>query len=71
MNVSKYDVGNDIIILNRLFLKGDEIYIQSYDPVNGRPQMVFMSDKTLIGKISSDEYCEIEKNLQKEKIEFK
>ena len=53
----------DLIILDELFIKGDELYIQDYDPVNGRPQKVFMPDRTLIGTISSDKYWEIEKMM--------
>lgn len=52
-------------MLDRLFLKGDEIYIQSYDPVSGRPQKVFLTDRTLIGSISSDFYWNLEKKLLK------
>jgi len=63
MNVSKYTITKNLVILDRLFLKGDEIYIQSYDPMNGRLQKVFLTDRTLIGSISSDFYWKLEKNL--------
>ena len=65
MNVSKYTINENLLILDRLFLKGDEIFIQSYDPVNGRPQKVFLTDRTLIGSISSDFYWKLEKKLSK------
>lgn len=65
MNVSKYTIKENLIMLDRLFLKGDEVFIQSYDPVNGRPQKVFLTDRTLIGSISSDFYWEVEKKLSK------
>ena len=52
-------------MLDRLFLKGDELFIQAYDPVNGRPQKVFLTDRTLIGSISSDFYWDVEKKLSK------
>ena len=65
MNVSKYTINKNLLILDRLFLKGDEIFIQSYDPVNGRPQKVFLTDRTFIGSISSDFYWELEKKLSK------
>jgi hypothetical protein len=65
MNVSKYILNKNLVILDRLFLKGDGIFIQSYDPVNGRPHKVFLTDRTLIGSISSDFYWELEKNLLK------
>ena len=60
---SKYKTLVDLIILDELFIKGDELYIQDYDPVSGRPQKVFMPDRTLIGTISSDKYWEIEKMM--------
>lgn len=65
MNVSKYTITENLIILDRLFIKGDEIFIQSYDPVNGRPQKVFLADRTLIGSISSDFYWKLEKKISK------
>ena len=65
MNVSKYTINENLVILDRLFLKGDEIFIQSYDPVNGRSQNVFLTDRTLIGTISSDLYWKLEKKLSK------
>lgn len=68
MNVTLYEFKSDMILLDRLFLTNDQIYIQSYDPVNGRPQMCFLPDKTLIGKISSDTYWKIEKELKITKI---
>lgn len=61
MNVTKYSLNEDVIILDKLFIKGDEIYIQSYDPVNGRPQMVFTAHKNLLGKITSDFYWKLDK----------
>ena len=63
MNVSKYTIKENLIMLDRLFLKGDEVFIQSYDPVSGRPQKVFLPDRTLIGLISSDFYWDVEKKL--------
>jgi hypothetical protein len=65
MDVTKYEILEDLIIINRLFLKGDEVFIQSYDPVNGRPQMVFLPDRTLIGTISSDTCWAIDKSIKK------
>jgi hypothetical protein len=65
MNVSKYTINENLVVLDRLFFKGDEIFIQNYDPVNGRPQKVFLTDRTLIGSISSDLYWRLEKKLSK------
>lgn len=65
MNVSKYTINENLVILDKLFLKGDEIFIQSYDSVKGRPQKVFLTDRTLIGSISSDFYWKLEKKISK------
>ncbi len=65
MNVDKYLLNKNVIVLGKLLLKGDELYIQSYDPVNGRDQMVFTADKNLLGKITSDFYWDLEKIMIK------
>lgn len=62
-SISKYMVKENIVLLNRLFLSGDIVYIQDYDPVAGRPQLVFSDNKELLGKIESKTYWEIEKKL--------
>ena len=65
MNVSKYIITEHLTILDRLFLKNDEIFIQCYDPVSGRPQRVFLPDRTMIGSIGSACYWELVKKLSK------
>ena len=65
MNVGKYLLNKNVIVLGKLLLKGDELYIQNYDPVNGRPQMVFTADKNLLGKITSDFYWDLDKIMTK------
>ncbi len=61
--VKKYYCADDLIICEVLFLKGDEIYIQSYDPVNGRPQSVFTKSRQKVGEISADFFWNIKKFL--------
>lgn len=63
--VYEYRLKRPITILNELFLEGDTIYIQSYDPVSGREQKVFNSKKEYLGWISSDRYWEINDYLEK------
>lgn len=65
MNVSKYLLNKNVIVLGKLLLKGDELYIQNYDPVNGSQQMVFTADKNLLGKITSDFYWDLDKIMTK------
>lgn len=65
MNVSMYLVKENLIILDRLFLKGDKVFIQSYDPVTGKAQKVFLPDRTLIGSIGSNFYWKLEKKLER------
>jgi len=65
MNVGKYTLNKNVIVLGKLLLKGDKLYIQSYDPVNGRDQMVFTADKYLLGKITSDFYRDLDKIMTK------
>lgn len=65
MNVAKYKLKKDVKILDRLFLTGDEIYIEHYDPVNGLPQKVFDESKTILGKISSSFYWELDKIMDR------
>jgi hypothetical protein len=64
MNVSKYRFLENAIINERLFLKGDEVYIESYDPRHGNPQSLFLPDRTFLGKISSDFFWKINKFLE-------
>lgn len=63
MNISEYIVNEHLVIFDKLFLKGDRIYIESYDPVNGGSQRVFLTDRTFIGSISSDFFWKLEKKL--------
>jgi hypothetical protein len=65
MKVTLYKVNADIVLCDKLLLLGDRIYIENYDPVNGKRQRVFLYDRTLIGTISSDFYWKLEKELQK------
>jgi hypothetical protein len=64
MNVNEYTVTNPVIILDTLFLPYDLIYIESYDPVNGKPQRVFAANRKLLGTISSSFYWAIKKELK-------
>ncbi len=63
MNVGKYKLTKDVIICDKLFISGDIIYIEHYDPVNGKPQRVFDESKELLGKITSDCYWKLNKTL--------
>lgn len=65
MNVSKYKLNKDVIVCDKLFLSGSLIYIESYDPVNGRPQRVFDSESKLLGKITSDFYWKLDKIMDR------
>lgn len=65
MNVSRYLINENLTLFNVLFLKGDKVFIQSYDPVSGRPQKVFLEDKTFLGTITSDTYWKLEKKMEK------
>jgi hypothetical protein len=58
-SVDKHKIMKDIILLERLFLTGDEIYIQSYDPVNGRPQLVFSKNREVLGKLTASLYWDL------------
>lgn len=64
-SVEKYMAKENIVLLSKLFLCGDIVYIQSYDPVNGRSQKVFSESKELLGEISSKLYWELEKKLDR------
>lgn len=66
--VEKYTVESPITILSHLFLDGDIVYIQSYDPVNGRPQKVWTSDREYLGWITSNMFWDINKSITKEEL---
>jgi hypothetical protein len=62
-SINEYTVNQMFTLLGNLFLKNDLIYIQSYDPVNGRPQKVFNNKRVFLGEITSKKYWSIEKSL--------
>ena len=62
MNVSKYKLEKDVIIKGKLLLKDEELYIQNYDPVNGKDQMIFKSDRTYLGVITDSFYWKLDKS---------
>ena len=61
MKALRYKVNTSIVLGDLLFLEGDVIYIQENDAVNGRPQQVFLADRTHIGSISSSTYWDLKK----------
>lgn len=62
--IERYKCKIDMVINNQLFLKGDEIYIQNYDPVAGRSQQVFNSKRERIGALDKDDYWDLQKELE-------
>ncbi len=63
--VNEYEVKESFVVLNVLFLRGDRVYIQCYDPVAGRRQSVFSAEKEFLGYISSKTFWDIKKQLVK------
>ena len=60
-----YKLNENVVMFNRLFLKGDNLYIQNYDPINGTKQQVFLMNRENIGEISSSFWHELERNMTK------
>jgi hypothetical protein len=63
LRLIQFEINQDIVLFQTMFLKGSKIYIQEVDPVNGRPQSFFTIDGKLLGTMKSNEYYDIEKYL--------
>lgn len=68
-HVNKYKVIKNITLFRQLILKGDILYIQESDPVQGKPQEIFsITNRAFLGAIDSSLFNELIKSSL-EKIE--